>query len=116
MYCYTIIDGPKFRYGNATFMKLVQPNLTLVLDCSLEGSSYPSALILYSTTANEVSNAKYNSTTNRITITNAVAGNSGNYTCIATNGLKTVTLQYTMDIGSEFANYNISTFDLGMCL
>ena len=54
----------------------------------------------FTTDANYFNNVDFSSSTNMITISNAVLGNSGVYTCTANSGVATTTLRYTLNVES----------------
>ena len=70
-----------------------------MLDCSIQESN-PLATVTYSTTATTTTNVAFNSSTNIITISNAVLDNSGEYTCTANSTVATTILRYTLNVES----------------
>ena len=54
----------------------------------------------FTTDANYFNNVDFSSSTNMITISNAVLGNSGVYTCTANSTVATTTLTYTLNVES----------------
>ena len=79
-----------------TLVKQVSKHV--VLDCSLKEGSSPPSVITFSTTAKDASNVKWNLQSKKIEVLNTTIGNSGNYTCTASNGYWTTTLIYVLDI------------------
>ena len=78
-----------------------QVSKQVFLDCSLKEGSLPPSVITFSTTAKDTSNVKWNPQSKKIEVLNTTIGNSGNYTCTASNGYWTTTLIYVLDIISK---------------
>lgn len=95
-YC-CFIDGPTF--AQATSNKTVTEGGSITLDCSIQESN-PPANVSFTTDANYLNNVVFSSSTNMITISNAVLGNSGVYTCIANSTVATTTLRYILNVES----------------
>ena len=74
------------------------------MSCSLKEESFPPSVITFSTTAKDTSNVKWTPQSKKIEVINTTVGNSGNYTCTASNGYWTITLNYVLDIGRKFIN------------
>ena len=87
--------GPTFVQNDT--MKNVMINDNITLDCSILESN-PLATVTNSTTATTTTNVLFNSTTNMITISSIVIGNSGVYTCTANSGQNIATLRYTLNV------------------
>ena len=92
----SFIDRPIFARANGSETVAVGHSITL--DCSIQESNPPPNILAYGSNSIYGNNILFDFTANTITISNAVPGNSGVYTCSATNTVGTTTLTYTLNV------------------
>ena len=95
--CYCFVVGPTFAQSNST--KNVTEGHSITLDCSIQESNPPTKMS-FTTTATTTTNVAFSIVPNIITISNAILGNSGVYTCTANNIVAITILRYTLNVES----------------